>query len=178
MSELKKKRTRSQRGKLIAELETCSTNGISFTNVTKFHPALREYTGYCFHKLTSILKSHVNKSLADLDIQVHHLAILSIIASSSDVNQMQLSEETGIDKASMVKVVDHLEKAKLIERVGSKIDRRVKKLLMTQKGIEILKKANAARHQVELSFLSPLNSSQSEVFRSLILKLLDHHKSL
>lgn len=117
--------------------------------------------------------------MAFIEQQLHgpHLAILSLIASDDhDVNQNLLCEETGIDKASMVKIIDHLESLSYIERVNSKQDRRIKNLVLTKKGTLILSEAHKLRNNLEEKFLSSLNKSEIETFKKLLLRILDHQQ--
>ena len=116
----------------------CDPDPVVYQDLSKVHPALRPYLGYCLHKVTTIFKSKVNSVFIEQGLQGHHFATLSVIASSPDINQIKICEEMGVDKASMVKIIDHLEKQKLIERVASKEDRRVKNLVTTPKGEKFL----------------------------------------
>lgn len=158
--------------------KSCIIPDISFHDVRKVHPALRTYLGYCLHKVTSILKSEVNLAFEKHNLQGHHIAILSIIGSSkNEINQMKLCEESGIDKASMVKIIDHLERYELIDRVGSKQDRRVKNLTITKKGVFLLEESRVLRNSIESNFLISLNKKEILSLKKSLLKILDHHQS-
>jgi len=154
------------------------TTEVSFNDIRKVHPALRVYLGYCLHKTTTIFRSEVNATFAKHKIQGHHLAILSVIAANNgEANQMQICDETGIDKASMVKIIDHIEKLGYIQRLNSQKDRRVKKLSITKKGLVCLKHAQQLRNEIETRFLSPLKKDEVELFKKLLLRILDYHQS-
>jgi len=154
----------------------CPPDPVNYQDVSKVHPALRPYLGYCMHKIATIFKTKLNEAFDSQDIQSHHFAILSVIASGEDVNQMKICDEMGIDKASMVKIIDHLESLKLIERVGSKEDRRVKNLHCTPKGQKILLAGQAKRAEVEADFLASLSEQEIHTFKTLLLKILDSQK--
>lgn len=161
------------------KMQTCSPPEVSFNDVRKVHPALRNYLGYCLHKTTTIFRAEVNSAFEKHDIQGHHIAILSVIAANNgEINQIKLCDETGIDKASMVKIVDHIEKLGYIQRVNSQKDRRVKKLSVTKRGSLFLKKGQQIRGEIESRFLSALNKNEIETFKKLLLRILDHQQSL
>jgi DNA-binding MarR family transcriptional regulator len=161
-----------------SKIKTSIDSEVSFQDVRKVHPALRNYLGYCLHKVTTILKTETNMALAKHGIQGPHFAILSVIATSqSEMNHVKLCEETGIDKASMVKIIDHLEKLEFIERVGSRKDRRIKNLVLTKKGFIRLQKCKTVRSVIENQLLSSLNSSDIATFKNLLLRILDQQKS-
>lgn len=173
---MKKTRKISKRNEKLPAVPDCVTEPVRYLDVTKVHPALRGYTGYCLHKVTTMFKAAVSGAFDQFDMQPHHFSILSIIASSNEVNQMKISEELGVDKASMVKVTDHLEKLGYIERVGSKEDRRVKNLHITTKGQKILQIAKVQRNDVEKLFLACLSENEANTFKSILLKILDTHQ--
>lgn len=162
--------------KKTAVLSGCAPDPVSYDDVSKVHPALRPYLGYCLHKVSTILKSQVNAVYSEQQLQGQHFAILSVISVSPEINQMKICEEMGIDKASMVKITDHLEKHRLIERVGSKEDRRVKNLHITPLGEKFLKTAQSRRLEIEKNFLTALSDSEVVQFKELLLKILDQHK--
>lgn len=150
---------------------------IQCENPRRVHPALRPYLGYCMHKLSTIFRSELSSAFKKQNIQGAHFAILSIIEGSKNaVNQVNLCDETGIDKASMVKIIDHLEKLKYIERVSSTADRRIKNLSVTKSGIKFLKESILVRNRIEEEFLSALTPQEVKSFKDLVLKLLDHQQ--
>lgn len=73
-----------------------------------------------------------------------------------------------IDKASMVKFLDQLEKSKLVLRRASKEDRRIKFIEITAKGTTKLQLANKLREQLEHKFLSVLDPDE----RAAVLKAM------
>lgn len=151
---------------------------IAFHDLRKVHPALRNYLAYCFHKMACILKSEAKSAFEKHHLQGHHFAILSVIASTKvEINQMKLCEETGIDKASMVKIIDQLEKVEYIERVGSKQDRRVKNIALTRPGSDFVRGAQKQVKNIEANLLGALTSKEASLFRKLLLKILDHQQS-
>jgi MarR family transcriptional regulator, transcriptional regulator for hemolysin len=164
--------------KLGPQIAGCGPDPIGYDDLTKVHPALRPYLGYCLHKVASIFRAKINEDLyAEYKMQTQHFGVLSVISQSTDINQMKICEEMGIDKASMVKVTDQLEKLKLIERIGSKADRRVKNLHMTAKGTKLLQTIQAQRIEFEKEFLSALSEKEIAQLKELLLRVLDRQKA-
>lgn len=155
----------------------CDPDPVIYQDVSKVHPALRPYLGYCLHKVSTMFKSRVNGVFLEHNMQGHHFATLSVIASSPDINQIKLCDEMGVDKASMVKIIDHLEKQKLIERVASKEDRRVKNLVATPKGQKFLLTAQSKRAVLETEFLAALSKDEIRNLKEILLKILDSQKT-
>lgn len=149
--------------------------GVSHCDPSTVHPALKKYLGYLLHQNTLLFKARGRLKLDPLQIQGYHLMALQVIEETgSPINQNQLCQSTGVDKATMVKTIDHLEKLGYVERVDSKNDRRVKNLHLTRKGKSALAQAHRIRGEYEKEFLSPLTSEEAESFRRFLLRLLEH----
>jgi DNA-binding MarR family transcriptional regulator len=147
-------------------------DNISYDNPATVHDSLKAHLGYLLHKATLIYKTFANKRLEKLGIQGYHLAALLVINAENNTNQIQICTSTGVDKATMVKTIDHLEKLKLVERIESKTDRRVKNLHLTKKGHEIIQKAEAIKKDSERLYLTCLGPGQDEVFKKMLLTVV------
>lgn len=146
---------------------------VTFHDVTKIHPALKASFGYCLFKGSSIYKAKLEDAIRILGINVHHLALLSVLSTDKSTNQNQMCDELGIDKASMVKLIDHIEKQKLVERVPCATDRRVKYLHVTPIGLSTLTKARKIRETIEEDFMKPLTDAEKATLRSVLPRLIE-----
>jgi len=146
---------------------------VTFTDVNKVHPALKEYFCYCLFKVSNRIKSVLEEAILPFEIHGVHFAILTILLEGGDTpSQNELGEQMGIDKASMVKLIDHLEKKKLIARVSDSIDRRCKLLHLTPHGKSVITKAGAAACAAEKKFMSTLSADDQKVVKKIIPQLL------
>ncbi|AZZ35654.1 hypothetical protein CIK05_02185 [Bdellovibrio sp. qaytius] len=145
---------------------------IVYSSLSQTHPALEKYLGFLFHRVTLIYRSAMMERLEKHKIQGPHFAILSMIEHTPSITQNQLCHETGIDKASMVKLTDHLEKLKFIERKEAPTDRRVKNLTLTKLGQKCFLEATKIRAQFESEFLSTLSKDEQTKFKENLRKLI------
>lgn len=150
-----------------------SCDEVVYENPSVVHEALKPHLGYLLHKASVLFKFEGAKKFAPLGLQGYHFAALLIIEAEPSTNQIQICSETGVDKATMVKTIDHLEDLKLVERLESKNDRRVKNLNLTKKGKQVLEKAKIIRAQHEKDFLSGLNDKEIENFKKTLLRLIE-----
>ena len=97
---------------------------VKFKDEMKINPALREYFGYCFFKAGARLRLLMDEALQSHRMQCHHFGIMRVLKINTIISQIQLGDELGIDKASMVKLIDHLEKNKYVTRQTDTKDRR------------------------------------------------------
>jgi DNA-binding MarR family transcriptional regulator len=160
--------------KLESKPKMCET--VTYDDVLKVHPALKASLGYCLYKSANLFRAQLDEKLKILEISVHHLALLSVISNEMTTNQNQMCEALGVDKASMVKLVDNIEKLKMVDRVTCSSDRRVKYLHITTIGLETLKKARKIRKLMEIDFLAPLSESDRTVLKRVLPLLLEQDK--
>lgn len=145
----------------------------ALNTTVKTHPILRKHFGYCFYKAAMRFRGMMDDALAKQNLLTPQMGILRLVHESQAINQHELGEILGIDKASMVKFLDHLEKIKLITKSSHQTDRRVKLVSLTAKGVKILDELIVLRQSVEDQFLSALDADEKSVLRKIIPKLLN-----
>jgi MarR family transcriptional regulator for hemolysin len=69
------------------------------------------------------------------------------------MRQRELAEEMGVEGPSLVRLLDSLEAAKLVERREAPDDRRAKTLHLTEEGRDLLARVNAALNDVRRRLL-------------------------
>ena len=74
-----------------------------------------------------------------LDLTSEMCAVLRLIWKKEGQKQKDLAEQLFKDKGSITKIIDNLEKRKLVERVSDTIDARNKKIMLTDSGRELEK---------------------------------------
>lgn len=136
------------------------------------HPVLSKHFGYCLSKAAARLRLKIHDAIASQNLLIPQAGILSILESSGPLPQHKLGDGLDIDPASMVKLIDCLEKNKLVKRSVDQNDRRAKKVEITPKGIEAISEFKKIAKKVEDEFFSPLNAEEKTQIRSIIPKLL------
>lgn len=148
------------------------TQVFNYQDETKVHPALIKYCGYCMKKATIRLRSLMDDELKKFNVSTGELGLLKVIQDGEKISQIQLGDQLGIDKASMVKLIDALEKQKLVERIAHPTDRRVKNIQLTKNGQKILDHCQSGKLRAEKKFFEPLTTAEEKTFRDLIQKLI------
>lgn len=154
-----------------------SRDRVQFQDETRVHPVLKEYVGYCLYKASAWLRSIQDEALESHHIQSHHLGILKVLEVTGRQSQIQLGDEMGFDKASMVKIIDHLEEQKLVERQPHPTDRRIKNVMITPKGIKLIVDSSQVREKIEKIFFKDLTLEEQKIFRKLISRVIPDRKS-
>lgn len=117
----------------------------------KVHPGLKSFFGYSLHKSGLILRGMMENHplLLENELSGLHCGILYILKTGAVANQLTLGTELGIDKATIVKIIDKLEDQKLVKRVVDPKDRRSKLVSLTEKGKKFLEKVRLMRSELE-----------------------------
>jgi DNA-binding MarR family transcriptional regulator len=142
------------------------------TDALTVHPALKEFFGYCLVKSALKLRGMMDSELSRFGLIAPMLGILRILRHGGPASQVELGRATGIDKASMVKVIDELEELGMVTRTEGAPDRRIKLVSLTKSGARRLDQAAKVREKVEEAFLAPLSAQEKKALRAALPKLI------
>jgi DNA-binding MarR family transcriptional regulator len=142
------------------------------SNGGTLHPVLEKHLGYCLYKVALKLRSIVDAAIAEEGIIAPQFGILNILKESQGLNQISLGLQMGIDKATIVKLIDGLEKLSYVVRVSSETDRREKYLQLTPRGLKFLDQITPHMKKLELEFLEPLSAEERKILLGSIPKLM------
>ena len=102
------------------------------------------------------------------------LLVLSDAIRGNAPNQIEVARRFGIDRTVMVRLVDDLEKAGLIERRPDPADRRARRLVGTERGRIAHEQAQAQLRLVEDHVLAPLSADERAAFTDMACRVVDH----
>lgn len=90
-------------------------------------------------KASTAIARRLQKNLkqAGIEITVEQWSVLYHLWKNDGLSQQQLCDATFRDKPSITRLVDNLEKLKLVKRVASKSDRRINQVFLTEAGKEL-----------------------------------------
>ena len=98
-------------------------------------------------------------------------ALLMLVARNPGAAQIELARELAIDKASIVAVIHRLERAKLVERRRSTVDRRRQGLFITPDGTRKVAQMRARMRRHEQRFLGRMSATEGRTLIRLLKKL-------
>ncbi|MFD8566461.1 MarR family winged helix-turn-helix transcriptional regulator [Streptomyces sp. NPDC057694] len=132
------------------------------------------------------LVKHAHLQLADLlaealgpfGVHPREVGILSVLAADSEErSQHELAQLIGMDRTTMVAVVDELERKGLVERHRSVHDRRRNVVVLTPAGITCQREADRARVEAERAYLAPLDAESAAMLTEALRTLYLAHGS-
>ncbi|HUB38248.1 MAG TPA: MarR family winged helix-turn-helix transcriptional regulator [Streptosporangiaceae bacterium] len=126
--------------------------------------ALGSRLGYLLKHAQQRLVQAAGPVMAQFGIDGRELAVLTVLAADYPLSQHQAAERLGVDRTTMVALVDELEGKGLVERHRSLEDRRKNIVQLTDAGQHCLDRAGRARDEVEREFLAPLGDKLGQQF--------------
>ena len=155
--------------------------------VSKFDPensapsavpaCLSHSAGYLMNYNARIIRERLESALLPLHLSLRELGIMRILESEGPLLQNELGKRQGIDRTSVVQLIDQLEKREFVQRAQNRDDRRSKFLFLTPRGRKTLSQALRLVEKEQRIFLAPLAPQEWETMRLLLLKLLSAHLS-
>ncbi|WP_033222061.1 MarR family winged helix-turn-helix transcriptional regulator [Kitasatospora phosalacinea] len=106
------------------------------------------------------------RALAPLGTDGRELAVLAVLASDTPLSQQEAAGRLGVDRTTMVALVDALEAKSLAERLRSPTDRRKNIVRLTEQGRQLLDRAERTRLRTERDFLAALPAPDARILLS------------
>ncbi|WP_377269859.1 MarR family winged helix-turn-helix transcriptional regulator [Peterkaempfera sp. SMS 1(5)a] len=120
--------------------------------------------GYLLKHAQLKLNQAGGRALAPFGVDGHELAVLVVLTTGEPLSQVEAARQLGVDRTTMVALVDGLEERGLVERHRSPQDRRRNIVELTETGRSCLRQAEQARLEVERRFLAPLGEAEADRF--------------
>jgi DNA-binding MarR family transcriptional regulator len=129
--------------------------------------------GYRLRRAQGAMHRDYIAAVADLDLTQKQAATLWLINSNPGVSQVAVAAALGMDRATMMAIVDRLEERGLVIRKRSSTDRRRQELYLTPAGQNTLRKAKARIGKHEERFKSLFTAAELEALLAALQKLQD-----
>jgi DNA-binding MarR family transcriptional regulator len=126
--------------------------------------ALASRLGYLLKHAQQRLVHAAEPVMAEYGIDGRELAVLTVLAADYPLSQHEAAGRLGVDRTTMVALIDELEAKGLVERHRSAADRRKNIVQLTEAGERCLDGAERGRNEVERDFLAPLGDELGQQF--------------
>lgn len=118
-----------------------------------------------------------NFKASNIDITIEQWSVLYHLWKADGQSQQQLCEATFRDKPSITRLVDNLEKYKLVKRVGDKNDRRIKLIYLTTEGRRLEEASMEVANRTLNEALDGVSKEHIEIAKEVLQKVYDNLKS-
>ena len=132
--------------------------------------------GLHINKLSRIISRKVDAAVfnaIDDNITVSQAYVIDFITDNTDrdIFQKDLELEFGLKRSSVSLMLNNMEKSDLIKRVPVPEDARLKKIVLTEKAVEISKKISVAIDAVEGRIAESLGEEEVHLFLNMLKKI-------
>ena len=133
---------------------------------------LSDRLGFLLGRAHLAHRSIAERALASFGLGVKAFGALSVLVDEGPLSQQRLGERQGVDRTTMVAVVDELERLGLVERRRDPADRRAYSLHATAKGRRVQRQASDAERRAEDEFLAPIAAGDRRHLKDLLRRLI------
>src|SRR5579864_430262 len=110
--------------------------------------------------------------LAPLGLNVRMCGVLNLLKDQGPASQQEIGEQLGIDRTTMVEIVDELERQGIVRRERSANDRRSYAVTLTASGKVKQKRAAEAFDAAVEEFFAPLNAAERQKLGAMLRRLV------
>jgi DNA-binding MarR family transcriptional regulator len=115
-----------------------------------------------------------NFKQAGIEITIEQWSVLYHLWKQEGQSQQQLCEATFRDKPSITRLVDNLEKQRLVKRVPSKEDRRINLIYLTKEALNLQEKTMPLANKTLNEALEGVTISQIEMAKEVLQKVYNN----
>src|SRR3954452_23347778 len=134
-------------------------------------PRLSTRLTYLLKRVLVDLEELHAEHLAPVGVSGRELAVLLLLDGRDPASQQQAAGRLGVDRTTMVGLVDGLEAKGLVARRANAEDRRRNVLELTEDGHTTLARAVSASNKAEQQLLAALDDAESTQLRTLLTRL-------
>lgn len=109
--------------------------------------------------------------LAPMGLTVQMCGVLIRLAAGA-LSQHELGQQLGIDRTTVVELIDDLERKGVVERRRNPVDRRSYLLTLTPKGRTFQKRATRVFDSAADDFFAPLAPAEREAMRDMLRRMI------
>ncbi|MFF9483395.1 MarR family winged helix-turn-helix transcriptional regulator [Streptomyces sp. NPDC014676] len=129
--------------------------------------------GYLLKHATSKFTALTDAALEPLGIDSKDFGALRVLAHREPTSQLQVAQTLGIDRTTMVALLDVLERKGVVTRRPDPADRRRNVVELTEEGVRTYDAARKAYEETESAFLAAVGPDEAGRFRRTLRALLE-----
>lgn len=143
------------------------------------HNDLRVDNSYNLLRASAMLNRNLNSAYSKINLKQNQVILLSfLLANGGTMTPTELKKRVFRSNNAISKSLDGLDKLKLTRSSRSKKDRRLRRVTLTEKGLEVLTEILPIRYTVFASATDCLNEKEAKAFQVILEKLEKHLISL
>ncbi len=138
------------------------------TDKTPSEGLLPELLGYHLRRAQLAVFADFERAMSGLDLTPGQFGVLARTAANPGLTQSALGRAIGLERSTVVSVIDRLEKRGLVVRGEAKGDRRANALALSPEGEKMLRDATRRVRQHERRIARGLSQSEAKLLMGLL----------
>ncbi len=134
-------------------------------------PSLADRSGALLTIAARTGQELAGKRLAPMGLTVRLCGVLNLLGNGP-ISQQELGEQLGIDRTTIVELIDQLERQGLVVRRRNAADRRSYALVLTPRGRAVQKRASKAFDAAADEFFGALKSTERQLLSDMMRRLI------
>ena len=106
-----------------------------------------------------------------INISQDQWLVLGPVWKNEGISQKDIAEYCGKDKTSVTKIIDTLEKRNLMVRYSDQIDQRIKRVILSNKGKELMEKSMPIMEQTRNEVRKGISDQEISLFKTVLRKI-------
>ena len=128
--------------------------------------------GYLLKHAHLVLEARTDAALAPLGVTARDMGVLRVIVGGEARSQQEVAAVLGVDRTSMVALLDTLEREGIVARHPFEQDRRRNVIELTEAGRKVFTEAERTSLGVEHEFVESLGAAGAKELRAALRSLL------
>ncbi len=122
-----------------------------------------------------IVNKYLDNELRKFGLNRTQMSILHIlIVRGGTLTPTELSRRITRSKHATTRAVDSLESLGLTKSAGTKLDRRLRRVTITEKGLDLVERTMSLRHKIGSQAMQCLNQEEAEAFQTILRRFRKH----
>ncbi len=134
-------------------------------------PSLAIWTGYLMSRAAQQCRELFQSLAAPLGVGPRQFGVLAVLGEGRALSQVEIGERLGVDRNTIVLLLDELEAAGFVRRERDPHDRRAHLVTLTEAGQTVLAQATELARQTNDEVLSPLSPAERSALHALLSRL-------
>lgn len=110
----------------------------------------------------------------DLDISPHHMGVLADLWQQDGLRQQDLAISLIKDKATIARMINHLEENNIVVRIDDPQDKRIKRIYLTHKGKKLKEKIVPCAEQTTKEFTAGISEHELKVCKKVLRQIYEY----
>lgn len=156
------------------------TRNFEISCITNYMPNNQFKRGELYSVINGMASTAVARRLqknfrqAGLDITIEQWSVLYHLWKEDCLSQQELCNRTFRDKPSITRLIDNLEKQKLVNRVAAKDDRRINLVCLTETAKDLQQRTIDLANQTMNEALDGIIKDEIEIVKHVLQKVFDN----